>query len=52
MTKLKKSNYDKTEHLTQLKQVFWEEQLDTLTTNEMFSGQRFVILAMFSTTLQ
>ena len=57
MTKLKNS---KTQIVTKLEmwkistyeernqnRAFWLEHFDTLTTDEMFSGQRFVILAMF-----
>ena len=31
---------------------FRKKQLDTLTTDEMFSGQRFAIIAMFSDLFQ
>ena len=34
--------------MKKLNRVYKKEHLDSLTTDEMFSGQRFTILAMFS----
>ena len=42
LTQLKNSNLDKTQFLIKLK-VFWSEQLDTSTTDEMYCGQPFAI---------
>ena len=47
MKKVNNSNSDKTQLLTQLLKVFRYEPLDTLTTDEMYSGQPFAILQCF-----
>ena len=47
-SKLKFWTNSKTQILT--RKVFWEEQLDTSTTHEMFSWQRFAISQCFEET--
>ena len=47
MTKLKSLDCDKTQKLLR-KKVFWKEQLDTLTTDDMYLRQPFAILQCFT----